>query len=121
MKTYTIEPKEKLVDNKPVKVNEVDRHIEIHGDIYEEFRLSDLLIQIGLVEEQIKNIKKAKEDKPDEIASLFQEMEKYKDKIADVKSQFSLKIAIPKLKTENDIMSYDSMGTGTILGKKLVE
>jgi len=48
-------------------------------------------------------------------------MEKYKDKIADVKSQFSLKIAIPKLKTENDIMSYDSMGTGTILGKKLVE
>jgi len=108
MKTYTIQPAEKIVIDEEeketiVKIDVNDRLIEIKGDIREEFSINDLLTQIGLIEGQIKNIKKAKEDKPEEIASLFDEMLKYKNKIDEVNKEFSLKVELPILKTEKEL------------------
>jgi len=86
------------------ETSDYDKIIEIFGNVREEFCINDLIKHINFVEVQIVNIKKAKEDKEHkEIDSLFVEMNRYADKIKEVKKEFKLKIKVPKIKTEEEI------------------
>ena len=87
------------------ETSDYDKIIEIFGNVREEFCINDLIKHITpIVEVQIVNIKKAKEDEEHkEIDSLFVEMNRYADKIKEVKKEFKLKIKVPKIKTEEEI------------------